>query len=266
MWKVLVVEDERWIRKGIVAMLMRTGMQLELYEAESLSQALEVFQQVDPQIIFSDIMFPNENGCDFCEKVYDLNPNTKIVLISAHQEFNYARRAINFRAVEYLLKPVSMESLNHALERCIDEIQKRSENALENSTFKPPFPTPDIDVETTICSVKKIMDAMRQNCARHYILSDLADECHVTTTYFSSLFKKVSGMSPMKYLTQIRIERAKELIMATQYRFGQIARLVGYDDYQYFVKVFKKTSGYAPGEYRTLIEQERADENGKNTQ
>ena len=73
-------------------------------------------------------------------------------------------------------------------------------------------------------------------------------------------------MSPMKYLTQIRIERAKELIMATQYRFGQIARLVGYDDYQYFVKVFKKTSGYAPGEYRTLIEQERADENGKNTQ
>ena len=62
-----------------------------------------------PEIILSDVMFPQENGCDLGERIFEMNPNAKIVMISAYDDFDNARRALRFRAVDYLLKPVSRE-------------------------------------------------------------------------------------------------------------------------------------------------------------
>lgn len=266
MVKVLVADDERWIRKGIVRMIDRDRNHIgDVLEAENVTQALEIFRQEMPDIILSDVMFPQENGCDLGERIYEINPKAKIVMISAYDDFDNARRAIRFRAVDYLLKPVSRDQLNGILDECVRQLES------ERQQGEGDRPGGDVmeerlaalaDENSSSRFVEKIMQDIREDCARHYTLSRMAEECHVTESYFSSLFKKVSGKSLMNYLAQMRVEKAQELIASTEYKLGQIAGAVGYDDYQYFTKVFKKISGETPGEYKARIAREVEDGDG----
>ena len=73
----------------------------------------------------SDVIFPTENGCDFCEQIFSIKPETRIVMISAFDNFEFARRSIKYQAVDYLLKPVSKEQLNQVIYQCIEQIKHR---------------------------------------------------------------------------------------------------------------------------------------------
>ncbi len=130
MIKVLVADDERWIRKGIVRMIDRERNPIgEIWEAENVTQALEIFRREMPEIILSDVMFPQENGCDLGERIFEMNPNAKIVMISAYDDFDNASRALRFCAVDYLLKPVSREQLNLILDQCVQQIETERQQA-----------------------------------------------------------------------------------------------------------------------------------------
>ncbi len=257
MYSILVADDERWIRKGIIKMIDAEKLEIgEIYEADNITSALSQFELHKPDIILSDVIFPTENGCDFCEQVFSIKPETRIVMISAFDNFEFARRSIKYQAVDYLLKPVSKEQLNQVISQCIEQIKRQSEkdnhavsqylkNSMEEETEK-----------TSEEEIENIMKRMKSNLTEKYTLTELAAECCLSEVYFSSLFKKVSGMSPMNYLAHIRIEKACELISSTNWRMVKIANYVGYADYQYFTKVFKKETGKTPGEYKETIRKE----------
>lgn len=264
MIKVLVADDERWIRKGIVRMIDRELNEIgEVLEAETVKQALHIFEEEMPDIVLSDVMFPTENGCDLGERIYELNPGVKIVMISAFDDFNNARRALRFRAVDYLLKPVSKEQLNQIITKCVRELKEEhgllSDVNLEKEQNDH---LPDGDA-TSVQLIEKMMRAIREDCSRRYTLSEMAGECHVTETYFSGLFKKTAGISPLSYVTRVRVEKAKELMMTTEYKLVQIAAAVGYEDYQYFTRVFKKAVGETPGEYKSRMMKEIGNEDNR---
>lgn len=257
MIKVLVADDERWIRKGIVRMIDREKYEIsEILEAENVKDALELFRQEKPDIVLTDVMFPTENGCDLGDRIYEMNPRVKIVMISAYDDFNNAIRAIRFRAVDYLLKPVSKEQLNQIIEKCVESIKEEQDSAGKGREEKEePLQMPAV-AQTDASSaqiVEIMMKNIREDCSRHYTLSEMAQECHLTETYFSGLFKKIAGRSPLSYITQVRVEKAKELMLSTDYKLVQIAVAVGYEDYQYFTKVFKKAAGETPGEYKARM-------------
>ncbi|MGL4738749.1 MAG: response regulator [Cellulosilyticaceae bacterium] len=89
----------------------------------------------------------------------------------------------------------------------------------------------------------------------HYMEEDISAEVvcqtlHISTTYFSALFKKEMQTTFSTYLTQVRIERAKELLRTTDKKAIEIGSSVGYPEGHYFSYVFKKTTGIAPTEYR----------------
>lgn len=99
--------------------------------------------------------------------------------------------------------------------------------------------------------IKRVMDYMNHNLADKDIsIKLLADEVYLTPTYLSSLFKKTTGMTIGQYLTEIRMQRAKELLMDPGWKLYQIAGMVGYEDANYFAKTFKKKTGMLPSEYR----------------
>lgn len=262
MIKVLVADDERWIRKGIVRMIdcEANGIE-EVLEAENVSQALEVWGRKRPQIVLADVCFPAENGCDLGDALYEKDPEIKIVMISAHDDFDNVRRALHFHAVDYLLKPVTSKQLNHILAQCVSQIRdKQEESGLrEQEQFKKQEPEALPLEDTSARAVERICASIRQNCSRKYTLHDMAEECHVTEAYFSSLFKKVAGKSPMSYVAWARVEKAKELMITTQDKLVRIAAAVGYEDYQYFIKVFKRVTGESPGEYKGRIARENED-------
>lgn len=270
MYSILVADDERWIRKGIIKMIDAKKLEInEIYEADSITAALRQFELHKPDIILSDVIFPTENGCDFCEQVFSIKPETRIVMISAFDNFEFARRSIKYQAVDYLLKPVSKEQLNQVIHQCIEQIKNRQMKEKyiisQFSKTKVPNPqkqnkNPDEAEKTSEEQIENIIKRMKSNMTEKYTLSELAAECCLSEVYFSSLFKKVSGMSPMNYLIHIRIEKACELICSTNWRMVKIAKHVGYADYQYFTKVFKKETGKTPGEYKETIRKEFEDD------
>lgn len=259
--KILVADDERWIRKGITRMIDRERHSVDqILEAENLTEALELFRREEPEIVLSDVCFPAENGCDLCEEIHAVSPETKIVMISAYDDFNYAKRALRFQAVDYLLKPVSKEQLNQVIGQCIEQLREAESFLIAPLPKEKEIPSADERETATISMIRKMMEQMNRDYTRQYKLAEMAEQCHITEAYFSALFKRVAGISPVSYLIQVRIEKAKELMMVTDYKMVTIANRVGYEDYQYFTKMFKKVTGETPGEYRAGIEKEMADE------
>ena len=105
-------------------------------------------------------------------------------------------------------------------------------------------------------SVDQAVQQISRYLLEHYRepveLQNLACSFGISPTYLSTLFKKQYGMTPMKYLLNIRVERAKELIRSQpDIPLHEVAQLVGYDDPHYFSRIFRNTTGLAPSEFRS---------------
>ena len=99
-------------------------------------------------------------------------------------------------------------------------------------------------------TVSAAKDFIRQNYNREITLDDVSREVNITPYYFSKLFKEETGEGFIEYLTNIRIDKAKELLNNTNYTMKEICQMVGYTDPNYFSRTFKKNVGVTPTEYK----------------
>ena len=86
--------------------------------------------------------------------------------------------------------------------------------------------------------------------ARRLSLAELADLVHLHPAYFSTLFKRVTGLSPLEYLARYRLQHVRELLLSTDRSLSEIAAATGYRDPFYLSRVFRRVQGIPPSEYR----------------
>lgn len=106
--------------------------------------------------------------------------------------------------------------------------------------------------QNSVAYVQQAKSWIAQHYAEDVTLEVLAEKLHISAVYLSILFKNVTGMNFSKYLTSVRMERAKELLKHCDMNLGQIAQAVGYDSANYFSSVFRRVTGLKPSEYRRL--------------
>ena len=111
-YNALIVDDERLARKELVSMLQEFNNIKIVGEADSVSTAVKAVEKFDPDIIFLDIQMPGGSGFDLLDKT---DIKSKIIFVTAYDEF--AIRAFEVNALDYLLKPVNPERLQAAIER-----------------------------------------------------------------------------------------------------------------------------------------------------
>lgn len=104
-------------------------------------------------------------------------------------------------------------------------------------------------------TVRRVIRDAKEYIRANFSQSDLslnriAAHIGVSPSYFSSIFKQETGQSFVEYLTQVRMERACELLKCTSYRTSEIGEQVGYNDSHYFSAAFKKAMGQSPKEYK----------------
>lgn len=97
---------------------------------------------------------------------------------------------------------------------------------------------------------KKAIRYISKNFSRNLTLDDVANQVHLNSAYFSTLFKQSTGSSFKEYLNMVRIEESKRLLANTDYSIIDIALATGFEDQSYFSKVFKKYTGLTPKQYR----------------
>jgi len=90
---------------------------------------------------------------------------------------------------------------------------------------------------------------IHEHYAREIYVAELADLAHLSADRYTTLFKSVTGTTPMRYLLRFRLQRACEMMKHTRLNIQQIASAVGFDDQLYFSRMFKKAYGVTPTEY-----------------
>ena len=98
--------------------------------------------------------------------------------------------------------------------------------------------------------IQKVKRYVEENYTDNISLSSIAEKFFVTPSYLSRSFKKTEGVNLISYITEKKIQKAKEYIEKGELKLSEIAFLAGYDDYTYFNKVFKRYTGYSPKDYQ----------------
>ncbi|MFZ5517958.1 MAG: LytR/AlgR family response regulator transcription factor [Candidatus Zhuqueibacterota bacterium] len=129
-FSALIVDDERLARKDIRSMLSEFANIHVAGEAEDVPSALEAVQRLNPDVIFLDIQMPGESGFDLLNKI---DSDVNVIFITAFDE--YAIRAFEINALDYLLKPVSPERLRLSIER-LEQGQKSEPSELRPLTHE----------------------------------------------------------------------------------------------------------------------------------
>lgn len=414
MHRLLIVDDDEIIREGLEKNIPweKNGFTV-VASARNGQEGLEFVKTYKPHIVLSDIRMPFMDGLQMTEKIRELSPSTKVVFLTGYDDFDYAKKALNLKAIQYVLKYEENEEIlkavikardEFALERKEQEKTQRSKSLLKNKFFADLLAgigsdelvqneaalldisftakkfcvavisidnynlfsrkdnassielalfsiqniceeilegeTSDIycinynqkinllfdlssgdreirgylssiltqvmesvkeylNIEVTIgvgniyegyknvqisyneaVIATEMRDVLGKNCVwfsedikngegshkalldriTQYInnnyhkeslsLTEIAYEVHITPAYISTLFKKYKEINFSDYLTDIRMEKAKELIANTDMKAYEVAEKVGYTNSQYFSVLFKKVTGYSPMEFR----------------
>ena len=104
-----------------------------------------------------------------------------------------------------------------------------------------------------LVAFQKSLEFIRSNYHHHISLEEVANSVNLNPFYFSHGFKSFTGISLIDYMTKIRIEQAKKLLLASNESITIIAEHVGYDNANYFSRVFRNEVGMPPSKYRTLL-------------
>lgn len=132
--RVLIVDDDAYVCNGLKAMIPWGDLNAEVIGvAENGEVAWHMAIEVKPDLIISDIKMPVMDGLELCRRVYEIMPETRIILLSAHEEFDYAMTALRYRVAGYILKPVDREKIA----QLVAEISRLSEERKsKNSLYK----------------------------------------------------------------------------------------------------------------------------------
>lgn len=118
LYSVLLVDDEEEVFQVIMKKLdwESMGFRIAGYARNGV-EALEMAEELQIDVVMTDIKMPYMDGLTFCKKLKELYPRTKIIIFSGFDEFDYAREAIKVEAEEYILKPINSNELREIFER-----------------------------------------------------------------------------------------------------------------------------------------------------
>ena len=122
--KILLVDDEREEREGIAYLIQKFRYPLEVVQAASGKEALEILQNQEIDILFTDVKMPVMSGLELARKVRETDKTIKIIIFSAYAEFEYAKQAIEMNALRYLLKPIEIDEFKELMDDVLSSLEE----------------------------------------------------------------------------------------------------------------------------------------------
>lgn len=237
--RVLLVDDEIIIREGYKRLFDWDAHECEVVgEAADGMEALSQIDSLRPDIVIMDINIPIMNGLKVISLSRIKHPDIAFVIVSGYDDFAYCREALRLQITDYILKPVNYEELGI----CIDN--------LKISLFEKKVSAAPDEGKKDERAITGITKYLQEHLEEDMSLAVLSEKFHLNAQYISQLFKNEIGVNFLTYLTSIRMEKSKKLLISTSLSIAEVAEQSGYGDYRVFTKVFKKNEGVTPSQYR----------------
>lgn len=264
MFRVIVVEDSDWIRKGLVYSVPWQELGFTVVGAAADGrEGFELIRKKTPDLVLLDIKMPRMDGLAMMERLRETSMERapEFIIISGYDDFAFTRKAIVLGARDYLLKPIADEELAAVLRRTAEALRgkdaaRRMQLLLKERSFSAEF----------VSFFRRLMDeSVRKDDYAGYAVrrieerfdtdispGDVASELGVSESTLGKQFKGVTGYSFVEYATMVRVMKALELLADPHCRVNEVANRVGISDSRYFSSLFKRHTGYTPSEFRKI--------------
>ena len=125
LYRILLVDDEEEVRKGIIRKMEWEKLGFEVVgDAENGEEALEKVEQLQPNVVITDIRMPYMDGLALTKRIREKYPSIRILIFSGYDDFEYAQQAIKLHVTEYILKPVNVEELSEILTKVRENLEE----------------------------------------------------------------------------------------------------------------------------------------------
>ncbi len=270
---LLIVDDELYAIQGILEGVRWDLLGFkEIFTAKSYTHAIDILQTYRIDIMLSDIEMPDESGLELIAWSNIHSPETECIILSCHDEFDFARRAISLKCLDYVLKPVPYELLTEVLRKAVDVVKaKHKQTALENygKVYVHNLAEKSIGDKEKDDIVDIVTKYISSHISDNMSVEGLAGMVYVGPDHLTRSFKKRFNLTVSDYIMQQRMLMAGELLEKTNMSVTMVSAEVGYGNYSYFIKLFRKFFGKSPREYQqdkiSKKEDKCFDDNNKNS-
>ena len=234
---ILIAEDESLILQDILTLFDWKAAGYRTVTASNGQQGLSLFQRERPPVVMTDVRMPHMDGLTMIGHIRDIAPETKFIVLTAYQDFDYARTALRLGATEYLLKKdLSEETIRTALET----VRRKTSSGTPAGADEP--------------ELSPIVGRAAAYIREHYAEPDLrlggvSTACGISASRLSARFREELDTTVNEYVTFIRMENAKRLLLSGKYKVYEVAEMVGYRNQAYFSTLFREQTGMKPNKY-----------------
>ena len=242
MYRVMLIDDEESARKLMRASMNWESLNMEVVgEAASGIEAINVIDDMKPDIAFVDISMPFMNGIEFTEVATKRYPDLIIIIMTAFDEFEYARKCVSLPVFEYMLKPIIRSEVQEVLEKVKKKLDERTDKEDSQDT--------ELSGEMEASSIDQIKKYIEANYTDSKLnLTSVAQTFGFSASYLSRKFKQETGKNFVEFLTECRMNAAMKLAQTNMKMFNA-SNEVGIPDPNYFGRCFKKYTGMSYSEY-----------------
>ncbi len=243
MYQIVIVDDEKEISSGFAQYFPWNTLGYSVVKSFSGAQeALDYIMCNTVDVVVSDVMMPGMNGVELAQKIHESGMPYKpsIILFTAYEKFEYARQAVRYGCMDYLLKSMEYEELIDAFQK----IRKRLDGA---SAEQKKVSNGEEEGDCIIL-------AMRQYVNKDPVTATLAgaaEAAYLSPSYASRYFKQRIGMGFSEYVLEQKMHLAAELLEQPQYRIYEISEQMGYMNPVNFARAFRRYYHVSPHNYRS---------------
>lgn len=230
--KVMCLDDDQPILDGYRTFpWAQYGCELVAVASDG-QEGLKLLNKVQPDILLVDIVMPRIDGLDFIHQARERLPHAVFIILSAHCDFEYSRRAMRYGVKDYLTKGEYTErELGIML------------SAISHEDSSQEYPLYRFEIN-------EALRLIHENLKQDITLESIAQQVGMSTNYLGILFYQQTGERFRDALIRIRMERARELVLHSPLRMYEIAQQVGIQNAQYFTFLYQKTYGITPAQMR----------------
>ena len=245
--KLLIVEDNADFRAYLVH---EFSSDFDVVEAGDGAEGEEMVREEWPDLVISDLMMPKRDGIAFCQRMKnDIHiSHIPFILLTAKMSDDARIESYKAGADSYISKPFNFEMLQVRVQKLIEQRETRKETFKKNIEITPSeITTTSLDeefVKKAVAFVEKNMDDSE------YSLEDLSSDLGLSKTHLNRKLTVILNMKPLQFIRSIRLKRAAQLLVGSQYNVVEIADKVGFNTIKYFNRYFKEEFGMTPTQYR----------------
>lgn len=243
---MLIVEDNAEVL-NFVASTFTAGY--NVYKAADGQKGWEMATEIIPDIIISDVMMPNMNGIELCNKVKSdiRTSHIPIILLSARTPLIFKIEGLETGADDYITKPFSVNVLEARVSNLVESRRKLRDRYRQEITLQPKnvaITSPDEKFLT------KVMAFIEANISEpNLTVEELGKEIGMSRVTLYRKIKALTNQTAIEFIRGVRIKRAAQLLEQNKFNVNEVSYMVGFMDVDYFRKCFKEQFGHTPKEY-----------------